>query len=100
MFPLLLICGMYSVMLRRLWRQAPGGHAASAESIRNKKRVIRMVLIVIVIFALSWLPIQVVLVLRYEQSFWGTKYGKVRMPGSHAVSAESILTRNGLFGWF
>ena len=62
-FPLLLICGMYSVMLRRLWRQAPGGHA-SAESIRNKKRVIRMVLIVIVIFALSWLPIQVVLVLR------------------------------------
>ena len=63
-FPLLLICGMYSVMLRRLWRQAPGGHA-SAESIRNKKRVIRMVLIVIVIFALSWLPIQVVLVLRW-----------------------------------
>ena len=45
-------------------RQAPGGQA-SAESIRNKKRVIKMVLIVIVIFALSWLPIQIVLVLRY-----------------------------------
>jgi len=67
-FPLLLICGMYSVMLRRLWRQAPGGHA-SAESIRNKKRVIKMVLVVIVIFALSWLPIQVVLVLRSLNMF-------------------------------
>ena len=63
MFPLLLICGMYSVMLRRLWAHGPGGHA-SAESIRNKKRVIKMVLVVIVIFALSWLPIQIVLVLR------------------------------------
>ena len=63
-FPLLLICGMYSIMLRRLWRQGPAGQA-SAESIRNKKRVVKMVLVVIVIFALSWLPIQVVLVLRY-----------------------------------
>ena len=51
-------------MLRRLWRQGPAGQA-SAESIRNKKRVVKMVLVVIVIFALSWLPIQVVLVLRY-----------------------------------
>ena len=55
---------MYSIMLRRLWRQGPAGQA-SAESIRNKKRVVKMVLVVIVIFALSWLPIQVVLVLRY-----------------------------------
>lgn len=43
--------------------QAPGGRA-SAESIKNKKRVIKMVLIVVVIFALSWLPIHVILVLR------------------------------------
>ena len=63
-FPLILIIGMYSVMLTRLWKQAPGGHA-SAESIRNKKRVIKMVLTVIVIFILSWLPIQIILVMRY-----------------------------------
>ena len=67
MFPLLLICGMYSIMLRRLWTQAPGGHA-SAESIRNKKRVIKMVLVVTAIFAFSWLPIQIVLVLRYDST--------------------------------
>ena len=67
-FPLLLIIGMYSVMLRRLWKQGPGGHA-SAESIRNKKRVIKMILIVIVIFALWWLPIHLVLVLRYSSFF-------------------------------
>ncbi len=61
--PLLLIIVLYSVMLHRLWNTAPGGRA-SAESIKNKKRVIRMVLIVVVCFALSWLPIHVVLVLR------------------------------------
>ena len=55
-------------MLRRLWKQGPGGHA-SAESIRNKKRVIKMILIVIVIFALWWLPIHLVLVLRYSSFF-------------------------------
>ncbi len=59
--PLLLIIGLYSVMLHRLWNTAPGGRA-SAESIKNKKRVIKMVLIVVVIFALSWLPIHVALV--------------------------------------
>ncbi len=61
--PLALICGLYSVMLNRLWKQAPGGRA-SAESIKNKKRVVKMVLIVVVIFVLCWLPIHVILVLR------------------------------------
>ena len=50
-------------MLHRLWKQAPGGRA-SAESINNKKRVVKMVLIVVILFALSWLPIQVILLLR------------------------------------
>ena len=61
MLPLALICGLYSVMLHRLWTQRPGGRA-SAESIRNKKRVIKLVLSVVVMFALCWLPIQVGLI--------------------------------------
>jgi len=50
-------------MLHRLWNKTPGGRA-SAESIKNKKRVIKMVLIVIIIFAICWLPIHSILVLR------------------------------------
>ena len=72
-------------MLRRLWRQGPAGQA-SAESIRNKKRVVKMVLVVIVIFALSWLPIQVVLVLRYviiisdSRKIWALGHCVPQMP--------------------
>ena len=41
--PLGLICGLYSVMLHRLWTtQRPGGHASSAEAVKNKKRVIKL----------------------------------------------------------
>ncbi|XP_046660677.1 allatostatin-A receptor-like [Homalodisca vitripennis] len=68
--PLALICGLYLCMLMRLWRGvAPGGHC-SAESRRGKKRVTRMVVVVVAIFAICWCPIQVILVLksvdRYE----------------------------------
>ena len=46
-------------MLLRLWRGvAPGGHV-SAESRRGKKRVTRMVVVVVAIFAICWFPIQV-----------------------------------------
>ncbi|PNF26894.1 Allatostatin-A receptor [Cryptotermes secundus] len=68
--PLALICGLYLCMLLRLWRGvAPGGHV-SAESRRGKKRVTRMVVVVVAIFAICWFPIQIILVLksvdRYE----------------------------------
>lgn len=68
--PLALICGLYLWLLLRLWRgAAPGGHV-SAESRRGKKRVTRMVIVVVAIFAICWFPIQLILVLksvdRYE----------------------------------
>jgi hypothetical protein len=63
--PLALICGLYLCMLLRLWRGvAPGGHV-SAESRRGKKRVTRMVVVVVAIFAICWFPIQV----GYSSSF-------------------------------
>lgn len=53
---------MYGLMLKRLlYGVVPGGANQSAESIRAKKRVTRMVVIVVVIFAICWLPIQVIL---------------------------------------
>ena len=62
--PLLLICGLYLRMLMRLWRGAPPGGRISAESRRGKKRVTRMIIVVVVIFAVCWAPIQTVLVLK------------------------------------
>ncbi|KDR11665.1 Galanin receptor type 2 [Zootermopsis nevadensis] len=57
--PLALICGLYLWLLVRLWRgAAPGGHV-SAESRRGKRRVTRMVVVVVAIFAVCWFPIQV-----------------------------------------
>ncbi|GFN79896.1 G-protein coupled receptor [Plakobranchus ocellatus] len=53
---------MYGLMLKRLlYGVVPGGASQSAESIRAKKRVTRMVIIVEVIFAICWLPIQIIL---------------------------------------
>ena len=38
-----------------------GGAGVSKDALRNKRRVVKLVTIVTVMFALSWLPIQVVL---------------------------------------
>jgi len=64
LLPLLLICGLYLCMLMRLWRGVAPGGRVSAESRRGKKRVTRMVIIVVVIFAVCWCPIQLLLVLK------------------------------------
>ncbi|XP_023245304.1 allatostatin-A receptor-like isoform X2 [Copidosoma floridanum] len=56
--PLLLIGGLYLGMLMRLW-QAP---RISADGLRGRKRVTRLVAVVVGVFAFSWAPIQIVLV--------------------------------------
>lgn len=62
--PLALICVLYLFMLKRLWHGVvPGGHI-SVESLRGKKRVTRLVIVVVIIFAVCWGPIQTVLVLK------------------------------------
>ncbi|XP_025193230.1 allatostatin-A receptor-like [Melanaphis sacchari] len=63
--PLAIICILYVLMLMRLWKGVnPGGQPPSAESRRGKKRVTRMVVVVVAIFAFCWFPIQVILVLK------------------------------------
>nr|XP_029719047.1 allatostatin-A receptor-like isoform X1 [Aedes albopictus] len=61
--PLTLISMLYVGMLARLWKGAPGGRV-SAESRRGKKRVTRMVVVVVLAFAICWCPIQIILVLK------------------------------------
>ena len=63
--PLTSVCILYGFMLRRLlYGGVPGGNQ-SAESLRSKKRVTRMVVMVVVIFALCWLPINIILTIQY-----------------------------------
>lgn len=62
--PLTLVCILYGFMLKRLlYGVVPGGNQ-SAESMRSKRRVTRMVVIVVLIFALSWLPLQIIFMVR------------------------------------
>ena len=39
-----------------------GGAGVSKDALRNKRRVVKLVTIVTVMFALSWLPIQVIII--------------------------------------
>jgi allatostatin receptor len=48
--------------------QSPGG-IVSKDSLRNKKRVVKLVTIVTVMFSLSWLPIQLILLLKSLQLY-------------------------------
>ena len=63
--PLTLVCILYGLMLKRLlYGVVPGGNQ-SAESMRSKRRVTRMVVIVVLIFALCWLPLQIIFMVQY-----------------------------------
>ncbi|XP_075724271.1 allatostatin-A receptor-like [Rhipicephalus microplus] len=62
--PLAIVFVLYLLMLKRLWLAAAPGGRISAESMRSKKRVTRLVVVVVVVFALCWCPVQVVLVLK------------------------------------
>ena len=61
--PLALICLLYFGMLFGLWKSVSGS-GACRQGLRGKKRVTRMVVVVVGVFAVCWLPIQIVLVLK------------------------------------
>lgn len=61
LLPLILISGLYLLMLMRLWKS---NLTQSEESKRGKRRVTRLVLIVVACFAILWLPIQTILLLK------------------------------------
>lgn len=56
--PLLLISGLYIKMISRLWRTVVGSNV-SRESHSGRRRVTRLVIIVVIAFALLWFPVQV-----------------------------------------
>ena len=63
--PLTTVCVLYGRLLRRLLYRATPGLSRSAESMRNKRRVTYMVVVVVVMFALCWLPVHVMFLIQY-----------------------------------
>ncbi|XP_070566033.1 G-protein coupled receptor 54-like [Ptychodera flava] len=60
--PAVIITVCYTMMLRRLWNQVVPGEASSlhAQSIKQKKKITRMVMVIVVMFFVCWLPIHVI----------------------------------------
>ncbi|XP_033228072.1 RYamide receptor-like [Belonocnema kinseyi] len=66
--PLTIISCVYARMALRLWgSRAPGNAQDSRDAnlMKNKKKVIKMLVIVVAIFAVCWLPLQTYNVLQY-----------------------------------
>lgn len=60
--PLLVMAVLYSVICHKLWRHRLPGHVtrhAQQNSILHKRQVVRMLVAVVIVFALCWLPTHV-----------------------------------------
>lgn len=97
--PLLLICGLYIATLKRLWR-GPGGKRVSAKSRRGKWRVTRMVIIVVVIFAVCWCPIQLVLLLKSLNCYPMAPATLIVQITSHTLAYTNSCVNPILYGFF
>lgn len=64
--PLTIICALYGCILCRLTSRAlPGTGRESAERVRNRRRVTRMVVVIVLVFTVCWLPIHAVFIAQY-----------------------------------
>ena len=67
-FPLVLISVLYSCVVYKVWvRQVPGNVTAPNQQLelQTKKRVLKMLITVVVVFTLCWLPYYVYLLLHF-----------------------------------
>lgn len=69
--PLGLICLLYGLMIRKLLGRMPrdGGSRSLAAKTRSNRRVTLMVVVVVVVFAVCWFPIQIILILQTMHLF-------------------------------
>lgn len=84
--PLSLITVLYGLMIRRLLYgvtsggRRPGAQTAS-ETTRTKRRVTRLVVVVVLVFAACWLPLQTVFVVQYVAGYsdHGTQFVVIKI---------------------
>lgn len=62
----------------------------SAESVRSKKRVTRMVVVVVAVFAFCWFPIQTVLVLKSFSAYKIDTFKLIVQIGSHILGESGV----------
>lgn len=93
LLPLILISGLYVVMLMRLWRNSV---TQSQVSKRGKRRVTRLVLVVVACFALLWLPIQTILVLKSLDLFTSDTHFTIALQISAHILAYTSCCINPL----
>lgn len=69
--PLGLVCLLYGLMIRKLLSRVPrpGGSRSLAAKTRSNRRVTLMVVVVVVVFAVCWFPIQIILILQTMHLF-------------------------------
>lgn len=69
--PLTLIASLYTIIMFKLWRrQAPGQELSSNQENKDKtnKKVLKMLVTVVIVFALSWLPLYVRMFVMFAES--------------------------------
>ncbi|CDI97028.1 allatostatin A receptor [Echinococcus multilocularis] len=63
-FPLTMICIFYSILLRELLCGRVSKMSKSVEAHRGKRKATKLVIVVVIVFAACWLPIQVVFMIQ------------------------------------
>lgn len=63
--PLLIVSLLYGILLSNLRTNARWRNQSNTGSSRTKRRVTRMVVVVVAVFAICWLPLQVVFLLQF-----------------------------------
>ncbi|XP_070531915.1 prokineticin receptor 2-like [Ptychodera flava] len=105
--PLIIITVAYSIIARKLWfRQIPGSRGQLTQSQEvaveeSKRKSIRMLIIVVVLFALCWIPYYVYGILR--DFFWINKFGTMEDIKHHLTIfciVETIAMSNSMFNTF
>lgn len=91
LMPLLFISILYFLMLLRLWKS---NLTQSLESKRGKRRVTRLVLVIIACFALFWLPIQSILLLKSLKLYQPTTHLTIALQISAHILAYSSCCVN------
>ena len=70
-FPLTVIASLYTVIMLKLWRRkAPGQELTSNQKNKEKtnRKVLKMLVTVVIVFALSWLPLYVRMFVMFVES--------------------------------
>lgn len=89
LLPLIIILVCYANILLMVWRKSSAGTesaAAHERSIRQKRKITRMVFIVVLLFAVCWLPIQCILLWNNFHPVLATPMNPITLGSLHFFS--------------